>query len=69
MIQDIAPYQFQNEYRPKPPAKEDYLLCYNGNRALVRQQDGMIAHSGRQRRALTRTGSMVITRICLPLTA
>ncbi len=43
MIQDIAPYQFQNEYRPKPPAKEDYLLCYNGNRALVRQQDGMIA--------------------------
>lgn len=43
MIQDIAPHQYRNEYRPVPPKKEDFLLCYHENRVLVRETDGMIA--------------------------
>lgn len=43
MIQDIAPYRYRNEYQPVPPGKSDFLLCYNGDRVLVREKDGMIA--------------------------
>lgn len=40
MIQEIAPHQFHNEYRPKPPGPESYLLCYRGREALVKWKDG-----------------------------
>ena len=43
MIQDIAPYRYKNEYCPVPPSEEDLLLCYDGDRVLVREEGGKIA--------------------------
>lgn len=43
MIQDIAPYRYKNEYCPAPPSEEDLLLCYDGDRVLVREEGGEIA--------------------------
>ncbi len=42
MIQDIAPHRFQNEYCPKPPGPDSYLLCYRGREALVKWEDGTL---------------------------
>lgn len=39
MIQDIAPHQFHNEYRPVTPQKNDIMLCYDGRKILLRLQD------------------------------
>ena len=39
MIQDIAPHQFHNEYRPVTPQKNDIMLCYDGREILLRLQD------------------------------
>ncbi|MDE6956837.1 MAG: NAD(+) diphosphatase [Lachnospiraceae bacterium] len=36
MIQDIAPHQYRNEYKPSAPKAESFLLCYNGRNMLVR---------------------------------
>ncbi len=35
MIQDIKPYVFHNEYRPQRPEKEDYVLYFEGEKALA----------------------------------
>jgi len=35
MIQDIAPHQYHNEYRPQKPSTDSYLLCYKGREVLV----------------------------------
>ena len=44
MIQEIAPHQYKNEYDPLPPRKEDYLLCYDGRKVLVKTEDGQISY-------------------------
>ncbi|MEF9945436.1 MAG: hypothetical protein RR869_08345 [Lachnospiraceae bacterium] len=31
MIQDIAPHVFLNQYQPKPPEAQSYILYYEGN--------------------------------------
>lgn len=36
MIQDIAPHQYRNEYRPIPPERDGILLCYDGRKVLVK---------------------------------
>ena len=43
MIQEIAPYQYRNEYRPMPPEKHSILLCYEGRNILVKQKEGEIS--------------------------
>ncbi len=42
MIQDIAPHKYHNEYRPRKPKKEDYLMCYDGRKLLVNFKDQQI---------------------------
>ena len=37
MIQDIAPHQYKNEYRPVPPEKDSYALYYENHVALVKR--------------------------------
>ncbi len=37
MIQDIEPHQYDNVYHPALPQAQDFLLCYKGNRTLVKQ--------------------------------
>ena len=37
MIQDIAPYQFDNRYTPEPPQPASYLLWYDSGRILLQQ--------------------------------
>lgn len=42
MIQDIAPHQFHNEYRPCAPEKNDIMLCYDGRKILMKlKQEGV----------------------------
>lgn len=38
MIQDIKPYIYRNEYRPKMPDKNSYALCYRGTEILVKTE-------------------------------
>ncbi len=42
MIQDIAPHVYHNEYIPREPKKEDYLMCYEGRKVLVSFTEGQI---------------------------
>lgn len=42
MIQDIAPYIYRNEYRPTPPERDSYLLIYEGNKVLLKTEEGQI---------------------------
>lgn len=35
MLQDIQPHNFNNEYAPKKPQNNDYLLCFNGENILT----------------------------------
>lgn len=35
MIQEIAPHQYDNTYRPQKPEAEDYVLYYDGREVLV----------------------------------
>lgn len=35
MLQDIEPYQFNNEFREKEPRKDDYLLIFKGEEVLL----------------------------------
>ena len=39
MIQEIAPHQFHNEYRPVEPKKSDIILCYDGRKILRKRQE------------------------------
>ena len=39
MIQDIAPHQFSNEYRPLPPEENSYILHYQDNKILININD------------------------------
>ena len=36
MIQDIAPHEYHNEWRPQPPEAESYVLFYRGKEVLVK---------------------------------
>ncbi|NCB33835.1 MAG: NAD(+) diphosphatase [Erysipelotrichia bacterium] len=36
MIQDIAPHQFHNEFEPREPHSNDFLLSYHGNNVLLK---------------------------------
>lgn len=42
MIQDIGPYVYHNEYKNRKAEACDTLLCYDGNKILVKEQDGEI---------------------------
>lgn len=42
MIQDISPHHFKNEYRLQPPRREDYWLCYDGRKVLLKIEAGGI---------------------------
>lgn len=42
MIQDIAPCRYKNEYLPMPE-KEDFLLCYDGRKILVKKENEYIS--------------------------
>ena len=42
MIQDIAPHQFDNAYRPKPPAPDSYALYYEEHTVLACRREGEI---------------------------
>ena len=42
MIQDISPHHFKNEYQPQPPRREDYWLCYDGRKVLLKAEAGEI---------------------------
>ena len=39
MIQEIAPHQYDNTYRPQKPEAEDYVLYYDGREVLVTRRD------------------------------
>ncbi|MEE1085671.1 MAG: NAD(+) diphosphatase [Schaedlerella sp.] len=42
MIQDIEPYQFNNQYRILPPERGSYLLYYENNSCLLKEsEDGI----------------------------
>ena len=42
MIQDIQPYRYENVYRPVLPGEQDFLLCYEGKRALLKKEGDKI---------------------------
>ncbi len=42
MIQDIAPHQFDNTYRPHPPAAESYALYFEEHEALMERTEETI---------------------------
>lgn len=42
MIQDIAPYKYDNGYRKAPPDRDSYLLCYQGEKVLLKREGGEI---------------------------
>lgn len=42
MIQDIAPYQFDNSYKPQPPDADSFVLWYNSQQVLLRQDGDQI---------------------------
>lgn len=45
MIQDIAPHNYDNAYaHRRPPCAGDVLLCYRGNRALLRVSEAGIEY-------------------------
>ncbi|MBO5461531.1 MAG: NAD(+) diphosphatase [Ruminococcus sp.] len=42
MIQDITPHQFNNQYRILPPNRGSYLLYYEKNTCLIREENDEI---------------------------
>ena len=42
MIQDIQPHDYQNTYRPVPPEPGDFLLIYEGRKALLKKDGAEI---------------------------
>ena len=44
MIQDIAPHIYKNEYKPQKPAKNSYVMYFEGGRLLARFKDGEIEY-------------------------
>lgn len=43
MIQDIAPYQFDNHYQPIPPDSNSFILWYNKQQILIQQFETSIS--------------------------
>lgn len=43
MIQDITPHTYHNEYRPVPPEQESLVLYFEGDRVLVKRQEGSLS--------------------------
>lgn len=44
MIQDIGEHSYHNEYTPTCPTPESVLLCYDGRKILVREEEGQISY-------------------------
>lgn len=44
MIQDIEPHEFRNEYQPKPPARDSYILYYRKKQVLIKWEEGNITY-------------------------
>lgn len=44
MIQDIGPREYDNHYTEQSPHEEDWLLIYQGDRVLLKHQDGGICY-------------------------
>lgn len=42
MLQDIEPYQFNNEFKDKSPKSDDYILIFRGEELLLENQAGEI---------------------------
>lgn len=42
MIQDIGSHCYHNEYKPVPPRKSDYILCFHGRQVLVKTEENTI---------------------------
>lgn len=42
MIQDIGQHQYYNQYKPIPPDRDSYVLCYNDKEVLVRWKEEML---------------------------
>jgi len=40
MLQDIEPYQFNNEFREKEPESEDYVLIFKGEELMLENNNG-----------------------------
>lgn len=38
MIQDITPYVYKNEYNPRRPERDSFLLYYKGKELFVKMQ-------------------------------
>ena len=36
MIQDITPHKYANEYRPKPPQEDSFILYFLNKKVLIR---------------------------------
>jgi len=43
LFQDIAPFCFHNEYRPREPLATDYVYFYNKGRVLLENKDGNLS--------------------------
>lgn len=44
MIQDIAPHQYHNEYHPKAPSPDSYVLYYQEREVLVKWEEGQLSY-------------------------
>lgn len=42
MIQDITPHKYENEYRPKPPTEDSYVVYFQGKTVLMERKDGKL---------------------------
>lgn len=42
MIQDIKPHQFHNQYKKLSPTRDSYLLYYENNTCLLKEEDGEV---------------------------
>ncbi|MDC7287182.1 NAD(+) diphosphatase [Blautia schinkii] len=43
MIQDIAPYKFNNQYHPCVPKAESFVLMYENREVWVKEKDGKVS--------------------------
>lgn len=40
MFQDIDPYNFKNQFDPKPITQDDYIILYKNGQVMLREKDG-----------------------------
>lgn len=44
MIQDIFPHIYKNEYKPQRPSKESYLLYFENDKAIAKNEQGAVRY-------------------------